>query len=105
MAASGARGKGKVVERRSDDLEAKLREYEQRLEFFGEISSEWYWEQDADLRFTLLTGNRFGHGGIDPRTILGTSRWDRGASPLGDGGSWDAHKAVLKAHQPFTDFL
>src|SRR6266513_5203934 len=42
---------------------------------------------------------------MDTKNLLGTYRWDRGAVPVGDGGSWDKHKAGLKARQPFTDFL
>jgi diguanylate cyclase (GGDEF)-like protein/PAS domain S-box-containing protein len=87
------------------DYEEELLLWERRFENLIELSSEWYWEQDEHFRYTLLTGSAAGHGGIDPRRFIGTYRWDRGATPLGDGGSWDEHKAVLKARQPFTDFL
>src|SRR5712692_8894008 len=83
----------------------ELRRWEERFESLIEFSSEWYWEQDEDCRFTLVTGSAAGHGGIDTKKFLGTYRWDRGAVPVGDGGGWDKHKAVLKARQPFTDFL
>ncbi len=80
-------------------------EWEKRFRSLIGFSSEWYWEQDEDCRFTLVTGSSVGHGGIDPEKFVGTYRWDRGAVPVGDGGSWDKHKAVLRARQPFTDFL
>src|SRR5438552_10551371 len=86
------------------DLNEELRRWEQRFESLIELSSEWYWEQDEDCRFTLVTGSSAGHG-IATKKFLGTYRWDRGAVPVGDGGSWDKHKAVLKARQPFADFL
>ncbi len=87
------------------DSNEELRRWEERFESLIELSSEWYWEQDEDHRFTLVTGSSAGHGGIDPKRFLGTYRWDRGAVPVGDGGSWDKHKAVLEAKQPFSDFL
>jgi diguanylate cyclase (GGDEF)-like protein/PAS domain S-box-containing protein len=87
------------------DYEEELLLWERRFENLIELSSEWYWEQDEHFRYTLLTGSAIGHGGIDPKNFSGTYRWDRGAAPLGDGGSWDEHKAVLRARQPFTDFL
>jgi diguanylate cyclase (GGDEF)-like protein/PAS domain S-box-containing protein len=87
------------------DYEEELLLWERRFENLIELSSEWYWEQDEHFRYTLLTGSKTGHGGIDPKNFIGTYRWDRGAAPLRDGGSWDEHKAVLKARQPFTDFL
>src|SRR5437016_5088911 len=83
----------------------ELRRWEERFESLIDLSSEWYWEQDEECRFTLVTGSAAGHGGIDTKNFLGTYRWDRGAVPVGDGGSWDKHKAALKARQPFTDFL
>ena len=85
--------------------EEVLRLLEKRFEGLIELSSEWYWEQDEDFRYTLLTGSIAAHGGLDPKRIIGTYRWDRGAVPLGDEGSWDKHKAVLKARQPFSNFL
>jgi len=87
------------------DPNEELRRWEERFESLIELSSEWYWEQDEDCRFTLVTGSAAGHGGTDTKKFLGTYRWDRGAVPVGDGGSWDKHKAVLKARQPFADFL
>jgi diguanylate cyclase (GGDEF)-like protein/PAS domain S-box-containing protein len=88
--------------RESDDA---LRQWEQRFESLIELSSEWYWEQDENCRFTLVTGSPPEHSDIDPKNFLGTFRWDRGAVPVGDGGSWEKHKAVLQARQPFTDFI
>ena len=87
------------------DPNEELRRWGERFESLIELSSEWYWEQDEAFRFTLVTGSSAGHGGIDTKKFLGTYRWDRGAVPVGDGGSWDKHKAALKARQPFTDFL
>ena len=86
------------------DLREKSREWEERFQVLTELTSEWYWEQDENCRFTLVTGGALGHG-IDTKNFLGTYRWDRGAVPVGDSGSWDKHKAGLKARQPFTDFL
>jgi diguanylate cyclase (GGDEF)-like protein/PAS domain S-box-containing protein len=86
------------------DIEEALRQAESRFRSAIELSSEWYWEQDESLRFTMATGNALGHG-FDPKKLLGTYRWDRGAIPVEDGGSWDRHKAVLEARQPFTGFV
>src|SRR6266581_6391911 len=87
------------------DSSEEVRRWEERFESFIELSSEWYWEQDEDCRFTLVTASSAGHGGIDTKRFLGTYRWDRGAVPAGDDGNWEKHKALLKARQPFSDFL
>jgi diguanylate cyclase (GGDEF)-like protein/PAS domain S-box-containing protein len=91
--------------RKATDFEEQLRILETRFQSLTEFSSEWYWEQDENLRYTLLTGSTASHSGLDPRGIIGTYRWDRGALPVGDGGSWEKHKAVLKAREPFSDFV
>ena len=87
-----------------DPVEA-LRLCEERFKNLLELSSEWYWEQDENYRFTLLMGAGFGKTGSDPQHYVGTARWDHDAVPVGDNGSWDKHKAVLEARQPFTDFV
>ncbi len=84
---------------------AALRLSEERFKCHLELSSEWYWEQDENYRFTLIMGAGFEKTEIDPRQYLGTMRWDHGAVPVGDNGSWDAHQAVLEARQPFADFV
>jgi len=82
-----------------------LRQCEERLNSLLELSTEWYWEQDENHRFTLILGPGFEQTGTDPRRFLGMTRWDDDAVPVGDGGSWDSHKATLEARQPFTDFV
>jgi len=86
------------------DINEALKQCEKRFRTFTDLSSERYWEQDENCRFTLVSGSTSEHA-IDPESLVGTFRWDRGAVPVGDGGSWDKHKAVLQARQPFADFL
>ena len=78
---------------------------EERFKWHLELSSEWYWEQDENHRFTLITGAGSEKSGRDPRQLLGSTRWDRGAVPVADNGSWEPHKALLEARQPFYDFV
>jgi len=87
-----------------DPVEA-LRLCEERFKNLLELSSEWYWEQDENYRFTLLMGAGFGRAGIDSRDYVGMARWDNDAFPVGDDESWDKHKAMLEARQPFADFV
>src|SRR6058998_583778 len=67
------------------------------------LSSDWYWEQDAELRFTRVQV-RSG----DPveqalaEAIIGKQRWETG---LEIEGGWDEHRAVLEARAPFRDVL
>ena len=78
---------------------------DQRLELVLSLSREWYWEQDESYRFTLFLGAGPDHAAEDLQQYIGATRWHQDAQPIGDDGRWDAHKAVLDAHEPFRDFL
>jgi hypothetical protein len=77
---------------------------EQRLDLVLELSREWYWEQDESYRFTLFLGAGANHAAVDLEPYIGSTRWSGDAEPVGDDGSWDAHKAVLDARQSFREF-
>lgn len=67
------------------------------------LSTDWYWEQDAELRFTRVDV----HIGTPEeqalaRKMLGKQRWETGIEV--DGG-WDAHRALLAARASFRDVL
>jgi len=86
-------------------LRRRLRESEARYRSLTEMSSDYFWESDAEHRLTLLgAGGR--SGGVPilrqaPR--IGQRRWEIPyLSP--DEAGWRAHRAVLDAHQPFRDF-
>ena len=79
--------------------QAALRISEQQLKAFAEMSSDWFWEQDADLRFT-----RDANIPLTSRpTDVGKTRWDF-ADPAMNPERWEAHKADLAARRPFRDF-
>jgi len=82
--------------------EAKLRESEARFRSLTNLSSDWYWEQDADYRFTRIEG-RYLDGDDSMRAgFIGKRRWEGGFSIE---GGWDAHRALLDARLPFRDAL
>ena len=86
--------------------EQGLRESESRFRSLVELSSDWYWETDEDLRFREMTGGgKFGASpDAAPDTFAGRRRWELpGAEPL--EGDWTAHRAVLERREPFRNFL
>ncbi|MDH3318120.1 MAG: EAL domain-containing protein [Betaproteobacteria bacterium] len=81
-----------------------LRESEEHFRRLTQLSSDWYWEQDAELRFAHTGGDAEARGGITPEQHVGLRRWELpGTEPL--EGDWAAHQAVLAARQPFRDFI
>jgi PAS domain S-box-containing protein len=79
--------------------DAALRASERRLKAYAEMSADWFWEQDADLRF--LRDSNLPLTGL-PTDVVKTT-WDL-ADPAMDPHTWDAHMADLAARRPFRDF-
>ena len=88
-----------VTERRR--AEEELRDSEARFRALTELSSDWYWRQDEELRFIYSS-----HQVADeypPDSVIGKTRWELpGVTPL--SSNWAEHQAVLAARQPFRDF-
>lgn len=55
-----------------NDLNRELREAQGRLKSLVSLSSDWVWEQNADLRFTYFSEQHLVTTDIDPSVLLGT---------------------------------
>ncbi|UCU98285.1 putative bifunctional diguanylate cyclase/phosphodiesterase [Acidovorax radicis] len=82
-------------------VEKELRESEARFRSLSDLSSDWYWEHDAEGRFVQLAGD-LSVNGIPLSDVLGHTRWELGALNMTDA-DWAVHRAVLASHQPFRD--
>ena len=79
-----------------------LRESEERFRSLTALSSDWYWEQDENLRFTYLSNQAQALTGYSAESSLGKTRWEiANMTPL--SCSWPEHQAVLAAREPFRD--
>jgi diguanylate cyclase (GGDEF)-like protein/PAS domain S-box-containing protein len=82
--------------------ETALQNSEQRFRQLVAMSSDWYWEQDQDLRFVNITGGIGEKGGVPQEWLIGRTRWETVAGM--EASDWgQAHIARLKAHLPFED--
>jgi diguanylate cyclase (GGDEF)-like protein/PAS domain S-box-containing protein len=75
-----------------------------------ELLADWYWEQDAEFRFTVISSRRSAGPGerakaheADPFAFVGRKHWEQPALNLSDA-DWEHHRALLAWHQPFRDF-
>ncbi len=76
----------------------------QRYRDYAEMSSDWYWEQDEQFRFTYFSREFEAVTGVPSAGALGRTRWEGlGRDALG-GVDWQAHREMLQAHQAFRDF-
>jgi PAS domain S-box-containing protein len=93
----------KVLEQTVLERTAELRESEARFKSFTELSSDWYWEQDPQGKFTKISGPVFEMLGIEAGDMLGatntvlTGRWN-----AAERAQLDAN---IAARRPFLDFV
>ncbi|HWQ39343.1 MAG TPA: EAL domain-containing protein [Burkholderiales bacterium] len=67
------------------------------------LTSDWYWEQDRNYRFTFLAAT--GESGLQHvvNTALGKTRREIGGARTPEQ-VWRAHEAILERHEPFREF-
>ena len=82
--------------------EKALQESEQRFRQLVAMSSDWYWEQDAEFRFQSMTGDFSEKSGIGLHRIVGRTRWEL-VPGLADSEAGREHIAALEAREPFRN--
>jgi diguanylate cyclase (GGDEF)-like protein/PAS domain S-box-containing protein len=81
---------------------AALRDSEGRFRALTELSSDGFWEQDAEYRFTSITSKDPLAGSDAYRPMIGKRRWDLPYFNM-TGADWDTHRVLLEARLPFQD--
>ncbi len=85
-------------------VQQQLGESEKRFRCLAALSSDWYWEQDAQHRFIRFEGR----GGTQPAAgmvaaMLGQRHWEVPGLVCADS-DWQEHRATLERREPFRDF-
>lgn len=81
----------------------KFKQSEQRFADFAAISSDWFWETDADLRFSFFSDSFQSITGVAPNFLLGKTRAEVGAP----GSQPEAYQQLLldlTNHKEIRDF-
>ncbi|WP_206047250.1 EAL domain-containing protein, partial [Noviherbaspirillum denitrificans] len=90
-----------VTERRQ--VEQALRESEARFRSLTNLTSDWYWEQDADIRFTRMESRDANSASVRD-FFLGRTPWETGLRAELERG-WDAFRDIMAARRPFRDIV
>ena len=93
----------KLLEQTVLERTAESRQSEARFKALTELSSDWYWEQDTQGKFTQVSGPVFDMLGIEAAELTGQP-----CAALAD--SWNAAERALldtkiATRQPFLDFI
>jgi PAS domain S-box-containing protein len=80
-----------------------LTDEERRLLDFAEVSSDWFYELDRDLKFSLISSGSAARTGEDPSALLGRTPVREGLEEVSHE-AWSNHLADLAARRPIVDF-
>lgn len=91
------------LERRVAERTRDLRESEERFRDLAESASDWFWQTDAQLRFTYVSERFFEATGMLPAHVLGKRRWEVAAFDRDnrDQEKWEKHRQDLQARRAF----
>jgi len=89
-----------IAEREASQV--RLKEGETRFRDFAETASDWFWEQDENLRFSWLS-DPVTQSGLTPHSHFGKTRREVVFHGVTEA-QWRAHDADLAARRPFQNF-
>jgi PAS domain S-box-containing protein len=84
----------------------ELKNSADRFQHYTEVSSDWFWETDAQNQFVFFSSHFFEATGARPENRLGRRREDfriESTDPI-ENEQWDRYLRCVEQHQPFTDF-
>ena len=84
--------------------EQALKESEDRLRDFAETGADWFWEQDAELRFTYLSGNYPGFDRMATENVIGRTREEIAGNNNFKSEKWIELRRRLEQREPFYNF-
>lgn len=99
-----------IVSIRTDVTELKLvqrqlQESAERLRDFAEASADWYWEMDADFRYTLLSSNVIEGVGVEITEFYGKTQWEMLGEEFEQQESLCFIRDCMKSRQSYRDVI
>jgi PAS domain S-box-containing protein len=89
--------------RRGMNAEREQQQSERRFRDFASVSSDWFWETDAQHRFTYLSPRFTEVTGLGRDVFLGRTRIEA-ANANREDPAWTGHLSDLEQHRTFRGF-
>lgn len=94
-----------LVQKRTLELERN----ERRLEDMAEISTDWFWETNAEMKFSWFSDRFYDVVGVSPESFIGKTRLEGlnlelETLPKDQKELWQNHLKCLEHRQKFTNF-
>ena len=89
--------------RRLDQSQASLATSEKRFRDLAEVSGDWFFEMDRDLRLTFMSDNFYTLSGLTSDQVIGKLRSEI-AADIDTNPNWKKHLEDLAAHREFRRF-
>jgi diguanylate cyclase (GGDEF)-like protein/PAS domain S-box-containing protein len=86
------------------EIMQRLHQSEARFRSLTELSSDWFWEQDAQFRFLWIDGNLAARNQEQIKRHIGKTLWDTDTLEGLSEAQWAGHRAQLARHETFHDF-
>ena len=83
-------------------LMVKLERSRSMFRELAEMSSDWFWQQDEHFHFVETHDGVSEKYGLTPENFYGKARWEIAIDKTEE--EWQAHKAMLEAHESFESF-
>lgn len=83
----------------------KLKASEERFRDYANSTADWFWEQDKDLKFTMMGHQLLVADGITAQDHIGFRRDELPVNHFPDSDLLREHMATLNRHEPFKNFI
>jgi diguanylate cyclase (GGDEF)-like protein/PAS domain S-box-containing protein len=81
-----------------------LRAGEERFRDLAIMSSDWFWEQDTEFRFIVMSEDLARKATLSPASTIGKTRWELPVEGVSEA-QWNVHRAMLQNREPIEDFV
>ncbi|MCC7311366.1 MAG: CHASE domain-containing protein [Sulfuritalea sp.] len=95
---------GTLATAKAEQATSELGRSEAMFRDLVELSSDWFWEQGANFRYTAMSGGVVNKGNFPVEATLGKARWELPIVGVSED-EWARHRTQLERHEPFRDFV